>query len=204
VPTGATAARAGDARRRQAIIYGLALVCAALLIAVPIMLVLSGRPDGEGSTSDPGGVFTGETGDGGTGRAGAAPLSTSSSRAPAGQVRPSEAASKAGSGGAAAGGGAVAGSGSGTGSGSGSSSGGGGRTSTGGTSGTGGGTAAGQQGPAGPQGPQGPAGPQGPKGDPGAPASSSSSAPASSAPDPVTPTVCKLPLVDGVCPLLGR
>jgi hypothetical protein len=56
------------------------MACAALLIAAPLAFVLSGGPDG-GSSSDSDGVFTGGT-DGGTGRRGAAGLSTDASRSP--------------------------------------------------------------------------------------------------------------------------
>jgi hypothetical protein len=60
------------------VVLGLALACAVLLIAVPMALVILGRPDDSGGSTGDDGVFTGDTGGGGSGRGGAGPAPTSS------------------------------------------------------------------------------------------------------------------------------
>jgi hypothetical protein len=65
------ALRTRTAGRRSAIILALGFACAALLIAVPIMLVIGGATDRDGRTGDDG-VFSDET-DGGTGGQGGGP-----------------------------------------------------------------------------------------------------------------------------------
>jgi hypothetical protein len=141
----------GSARHSQVnrsrILLLLAVVCAGLLIAAPIALFVSGGAEQNGSLGDD--VFTtedGGAGEGGTGRGGAAPITTESAQspAPAGSTTDPGAVPVAGGNGGDAAGGAAAGAGAPAG-----SAGTGGSWTGSGPAPAGGGTAAGQPAPGG-------------------------------------------------------
>ncbi|SOE00304.1 hypothetical protein [Blastococcus haudaquaticus] len=104
-------ARTAVQRSRARIILVLGMACAALLVAAPLALFLSGGPASGGSSRDPEGVFTGDpnTGVGGGPGPSSPGVVTGSSQSPAPGDPPVDTAADGSSGGAAGGAGAAAG-----------------------------------------------------------------------------------------------
>jgi hypothetical protein len=165
-------------RRRSAILFGLALLCAGLLIAVPMIVVLSGPSDDGGRTGDDG-VFSDKT-EPGTGGQGGADIGTQAVPSPSpGAAAPA--------GGAATGGGGARSGGTG---------------GTGGSGGAGGAGGAGGTGATGQPGAPGQPGQPGQPGEPGQPAPDPDPDP-DPEPEPAPLPVCEVPVVNGLCQLPG-